>query len=315
MIDLKKIDTFLRCAETLSISEAAKQLHMTQPSVSAQIHALENNFKVKLFTRSTTGLRLTEEGRLLLPWAHRVSAEARNLVSVMSSIKTDVVGELRIGCSTTAGKYVLPQMAARFCQHFPRIQVSIQACTPEDIMMKLLEGDVQVGVLSREINDESLELQEFFWDRIMLIVPAKHRWSTRKSIEPAELLEEPLIMREETSGTRRVLLSELAKFDIGLNDLNIFMQLGNAEAIVRTIAAGYGVGFVSKLASDCASAEGKISELEVEGLNLKRMIYMVRKKAAMPNRPRDAFWSFVHIPENADLIQLPESGVENAPAE
>jgi len=93
------------------------------------------------------------------------------------------------------------------------------------------------------------------------------------------------------------------------------MQLGNAEAIVRTVAAGYGVGFVSKLASDCALTEGKIKELEIEGLNLKRMIYMVRKKAATPNRPRDAFWSFIHVPENADLIHLPESGIENAPAD
>jgi DNA-binding transcriptional LysR family regulator len=308
MIDLKKIETFLRCAETLNISDAAKQLHMTQPSVSAQIHALENDLKVELFTRLTTGLRLTEEGRLLLPWAHRVSNETRNLLSVMSSVKTDVVGELRIGCSTTSGKYILPQMAARFCRHFPRIRVTIQACTPEDIMLKLLEGEVQVGVLSREVDDESLDLQQFFWDRIMLIVPAEHRWAHRKSIEPAELLDEPLIMREETSGTRRVLLSELAKFDIGLEDLNVFMQIGNSEAIVRTVAAGYGISFISKLASDCALEEGRIHELEVEGLNLRRMIYMVRKKSVEPSRPRDAFWSFIHTPENADLIQLPEGG-------
>ncbi len=308
MIDLKKIETFLRCAETLNISDAAKQSHMTQPSVSAQIRSLETDLNVELFTRSTSGLRLTEEGRLLLPWAHRVSNETRNLLAMMSSIKTDVVGELRIGCSTTSGKYVLPQMAGRFCQHFPRIRVIIQACTPEDIMLKLLDGDIQVGVLSREINDENLDLQEFFRDKIVLVVPANHRWASRKLIEPAELLEEPFIIREETSGTRRVLLSELSKFDIGLDDLNVFMQIGNSEAIVRTIAAGYGISFVSKLASECASAEGKVHELEVEGLNLKRRIYMVRKKTVTPNRPRDAFWSFVHMPENSDLIQLPETG-------
>jgi len=229
-----------------------------------------------------------------------------SLQAIMSSVNTDVVGELRVGCSTTAGKYVLPQLAARFCQQFPGVRVRILACTPEDIMLKLLGGDTDVGVLSREIQDPSLDVQEFFRDTISLIVPWNHRWAEKKLIEPAELLEEPLILREETSGTRRVLLSELSKFDIGYNDLNIFMELGNAEAIVRTVAAGYGVAFVSKLANAYPLAEGKIAEVAVDGLNLSRVIYMIRKRTSLPNRPRDAFWGFIHAPENADLIRLPQ---------
>jgi DNA-binding transcriptional LysR family regulator len=170
----------------------------------------------------------------------------------------------------------------------------------------LLEGEAHIGVLSREILDAGLESQVFFQDTITLIVPSDHRWSFRKQIEPGELLEEPIILREDTSGTNKVVFSELAKHDISLEDLNIFMELGNAEAIVRTVAAGYGIGFVSNLASACPLERGNVIDIQVEGLNLKRTIYMVRKSQSSPHRPRDAFWSFIHAPENNDLLLLPE---------
>jgi DNA-binding transcriptional LysR family regulator len=156
------------------------------------------------------------------------------------------------------------------------------------------------------VNDASLESQKFFEDTITLIVPAGHRWASRSSIEPAEILEEPLIQREETSGTRRVVLTELAKYDISLDDLKVFMELGNAEAIVRTVAAGYGVAFVSKLAAAYPLERGNVAEVTVEGINLQRTIYMVRKRISAPHRPRDVFWSFIHDPANADLISLAE---------
>ena len=253
-----------------------------------------------------TGLKLTEAGRLLLPWAHRLLHDTNNLQAMMASIQSDIVGELRITCSTTAGKYVLPQLAARFSHLYPGVRVRILSCTPEDVTIKLLDGEAHIGVLSHETQSASLEIQEFFRDKISLIVPAEHRWAYRKVIEPSELLEEPIIFREESSGTRQVVLAELAKFDIGLDDLNIFMELGNAEAIVRTVAAGYGISFVSRLATTCPQERGNIIELAVEGLNLDRKIYMVRNTSSNPHRPRDVFWGYIHAPENADLIRMPE---------
>jgi DNA-binding transcriptional LysR family regulator len=309
MVDIVRLKTFLRAAETLSFSEAAKQLHLSQPTVSSQIKALERELLAELFTRTNTGLQLTEAGRLLLPWAHRLLHDTNNMQAMMASIQGDVVGELRIACSTTAGKYVLPQMAARFCRIHPGVKVRIMACTSEDIALKLLDDDAHLGVVSREISTASIEAQQFFRDTITLIIPYTHRWALRKVIEPGELLEEPIIMREETSGTRRVVLSELAKHDIGLDDLSMFMEIGNAEAIVRTVAAGYGIAFVSNLASACPLERGNVIDLEVDGLQLKRTIYMARKAGGTPYRPRDAFWGFIHAPENVDLIRLPEQTI------
>lgn len=310
MVDIDKLKTFLRAAETLNFSETAKQLHLSQPSVSHHIKSLEKEIGVRVFVRTNTGIKLTEGGRLLLPWARRLLNDTINLEAMMNSIHNDIVGELRISCSTTAGKYILPQFAARFCQHYPGVMVRIMACTPEDVTLRLLEEKAHIGVLSREIFDASFETQEFFSDTITLIVPANHRWAFRRVIEPAELLEEPLIIREETSGTRRVALSELAKFDIGINDLNIFMELGNAEAIVRMVAAGYGIAFVSTLASACPLERGNVVNVKVDGMDLRRNIYMIRKSMGNSYRPRDAFWGFIHAPENNDLIHLTEREIK-----
>jgi DNA-binding transcriptional LysR family regulator len=311
MIDIIKVETFLRAAETLNFSETAKQLHMSQPSVSHQIKTLEQDLGVTLFDRSGAGLLLTEAGRIMLPWARRLVHDMNNMQSMMSSLEQEVVGNLQIACSTTAGKYILPQLAARFRQRYPGIQVNIPACASEQVTLDLMDGRANLGVLSREVYDPNLEAQEFFHDHISLIVPASHRWALRSSIEPSELLEEPIIMREPTSGTRRVVLEELAKNDISLDDLNVFMVLGNAEAIVRTVASGHGIGFVSILAATYPIERGSVVDLPVDGLNLERTIFMVRNSLGETHRPRDVFWSFVHAPENADLLGLPEKNVPN----
>lgn len=304
MIDIQKIETFLAAAENLSLSETAKQLHLSQPAVSHQIKSLEQELNVILFTRSNTGLQMTEAGRLMLPWARRLLHDTKNLREMMSSLNDEIVGELRIACSTTAGKYILPQMAGRFCQQYPGIRVRIFACGPEQATLELLEGEAHIGVVSSEIEDLGLESQEFFRDTITLIVPADHRWAMRQRVEAAEILEEKIIMREATSGTRRVVLTELAKHDISLDDLDVFMELGNAEAIVRTVAAGFGISFVSSLASACPLERGNIVDLPVNDLDLQRKVYMVRKRISAPHRPRDVFWSFVHDPSNADLLRM-----------
>ena len=308
MTEIVRLKSFLYAAEHLSFSEAAKHLHLAQPTISHHIKTLEREMGVELFERSSSGLSLTEAGRLLIPWARRIIQQSVEMQEVMASLQTGIVGHLRIACSTTAGKYVLPQLAARFCQRYPRIHVSILACMPELVTHRLLDGEANLGVVSYEIDDPGMEYQEFFKDSINFIAPKDHPWAVRTSIEPGEIINEPIIMREATSGTRRVLLSEFAKHDISLDDLNIFLELGNAEAIVLTVAAGFGVSFVSSLASSCPLERGDVVEIPVIGLDLRRTVYMIRKKLITPNRPQDAFWSFIHDPGNLDLIRLAELG-------
>jgi DNA-binding transcriptional LysR family regulator len=304
MIEPDQLNVFLRAAETLNFSETAKQLHVSQPTVSKRIQDLERGLKVTLFERSPGGLRLTDAGKTLQPWARKLIHQMHVLEDMMASLQTEVSGNLNIACSTTAGKYILPQLAARFRHRYPRIHVSILSCTSENVALRLLEGEAHLGVVSREISESGLESQEFFEDVITLTVPSDHPWVFRDTIKPEDLLGEPIIMREPTSGTRRVLLLELAKHDITLDDLNVFLELGNAEAIVRMVSEGYGLSFVSTLAMACPLERGNVVNIPIEDFDLRRKIYMVRKSLDLPYRPQEAFWSFVHDPSNDDLYQL-----------
>jgi DNA-binding transcriptional LysR family regulator len=308
MTDLIKLKSFLHAAENMSFSEAAKHLHLTQPTISHHIKALERGLGVELFARYGSNLKLTEAGRLLLPRARKIIYQFIEIQEMMASLQEKIIGDLRIACSTTAGKYILPLLTARFCQRYPGVRTSILTCTPEHVVPRLLEGEANLGVVSSyDICRDGLECQEFFKDSITLIVPANHPWAFRPSIEPEDLLEEPMIVREPTSGTRRVMLTEMARHDITLDDLNIFLELSNAEATVRTVAAGFGVSFVSTLATVCSLERGHVVEVPVAGVELRRTIYMVRRGLDAPNRPQEVFWSFVHDPANADLLRLAES--------
>jgi len=305
MIDLMRLRVFVYAAESLSFSETARQLHLTQPTISHHVKALEQTMGVELFERSGHTLKLTEAGRLLLPFAHKLIHQALEVQELMTSLQEDVVGHLRIACSTTAGKYILPQLAARFCQRFPGINATILACRPLHIMPQLLEGEANLAVVSSyDLCGQGFECQEFFTDTITLIVPADHPWATRDYVSPADLIGEPMLLREPTSGTRRVLLTELAKHDIAISDLDVFLELGNAEAIARTVQAGFGVSFISTLAADWALSSRGVVSVPVSDFEMKRTIYMIRRELNAPNRAQEAFWNFVHDPSNADLLRL-----------
>ena len=304
MLDNDKLNVFIHVANNLSFTDAAKQLHISQPTVSKYIQDLEHELGVQLFDRSGAKPRLTSAGKTLLPLARKLVRQSIELEELMSSLEEGVVGQLRIACSTTVGKYILPQLAARLCHLHPEISITILRCTPEHAVLNLLDGEADLGVVSFETCSADLDCQEFFEDSIALIVPSDHPWAIRSSIDPEELLTEPIIIREPTSGTRRVMLEQLAKYDITLDDLTVFLELGNAEAIVSTVNAGFGVSFISTMATACLLKYGEVVQVPVDGLELRRTIFMVRKSLDTPNRAQEAFWSFCHDPVNADLLNL-----------
>ncbi|MBI3166054.1 MAG: LysR family transcriptional regulator [Anaerolineales bacterium] len=301
-MDIRKIETFLCVAQTSSLSEAAKQIHLSQPAVSHQIKMLEEELAVELFIRSNTGLKLTEAGHLLLPYARRLMRDTNDLREMMASLKNNETGDLRIACSSTSGRFVLPLMVARYCTAYPAVRVSILACQPRYMVERLLESEAHLGIVSSEPVEPGLQAQEFFRDAISLVVASSHPWAGRRSIEPSDLLQERVIMREESSGTRKVMLEELAKFDINLEDLNVFLEVGNVEGVLELVADGYGVSFVSELASRTLRLLGRVVCLPITGMTMERVNYLVRKRASPPHRARDVFWGFIHAPENADLL-------------
>lgn len=307
MLDLNRLNVFIQVAATQNCSRAAKRLHLSQPTVSKHIQKLEADLNVKLFDREGAQIRITNAGMTLLPWARKIVRLSTQVQEMMQSMQNSVVGQLRIACTTTAGKYILTHLAARFRQRYPGVQVFIQPYMRQDMLSRLLSEDADLGVVSSEIRENDLECQYFFTDHISLIVPEKHPLLRRDAIEPSELLDVPIILREPSSGTRRTLESELAKHDISFDEMNVLMEVGNAEAIVQAVAGNLGVSFVSRIASAYARAWGCVVDMPVEGLNLERRICIARRKLSHPNLVRDAFWAFIHAPENEDVLALLEA--------
>jgi DNA-binding transcriptional LysR family regulator len=305
MLDLTRLEVFLHAAETLSFSEAAQRLHLSQPTVSHHIKKLEEEFGGQLFLRAGHEIELTEAGRLLVPHARKLLREAMGVQQMMHSIGDRVVGSLRIACSTTTGKYILPQFASRFRQRHPGVSIRILRCTQDDVVPTVLGKDADLGVVSFDACSDEMDCQEFFTDHIILISPVNQPWTATDNLEPSDFLGVPFILGEPGDGTRRELATELAKHDITLDDLNIFLELGNAEAIVKTVELGFGLAFVPKTAAGWALDQGTVVEIPVSSFELHRRVFMIRKKLHSANRAMESFWAFVHDPSNADLLRIP----------
>jgi DNA-binding transcriptional LysR family regulator len=215
----------------------------------------------------------------------------------ISSLEGEVVGEFEIGCSTASGKYLLPNLIARYRRVYPLVRVNVLVTSRDSVIKKLVCGEVAMGVSSRRIEHRDLEYKNFFSDEVILIAPADHRWAGFRRVYPDDLLDEPMILREESSGTIEVLKAGLLEHDISFDMLNVTMGLGNAEAIEMAVEEGIGVAFISRLAAARGIELGRIVEVEVEGMKLYRKIYLARNQRIPTTLAQSEFWDFVHQPE------------------
>jgi DNA-binding transcriptional LysR family regulator len=137
-----------------------------------------------------------------------------------------------------------------------------------------------------------------------LIVPRQHPWAQRKSVEPQELVSQPFILREETAGTYRVMQAGLLEHGIRIHELNVVMELGNAEAIESSVEAGIGIAFVSRLVAERCIEAGYVAEVPIEGLCLERELNMIRNSRRAQTRAQESFWDFVHSPQNEAVLSM-----------
>jgi DNA-binding transcriptional LysR family regulator len=302
MLDLNAINVFLAVAEYGSFSEAGRKLNLSQPAVSQTIDGLEKHFGTRLFDRTARTIRLTEAGQVLKPVAREILASVKRLEDTMGSLQSEVAGEMTIGCSTTSGKYLLPGLIARFRRQYPLTRVNVLVSSRDSVLKKVLSGEVAFGVTSKLVDHQELEYQDFFSDDIVLIAPAAHRWARYRRIVPDDLLDEPLILREETAGTYEVLLDGLRRCDIAPDMLNVAMILGNAEAIEMAVEEGIGVAFVSRLAAARGLELGRVIEIQVEGIELQRKIFMARCQRWSATRAQLEFWNFVESQASKSAI-------------
>ena len=292
-LNLHEIAVFIAAAQSASFSQAARRLHLSQPAVSQAIHHLERQFGSPLFERHGRAGRLTPAGEALLPAACELDSAAQVVIDTMNRVDGLVTGELVVGCATTAGKYVLPGQLAAFQSQFPQMRVRLEVRSNEDVLAGLLAGKLALGVMSQVSTQTGLEYKPFYEDHIILIVPAGHVWARFGRALPADLLDQPLIMREPGSGTRAAVLEALAQHAITGDMLRVVMQVSNAEAIETAVEEASGVAFISELAAERGLALGRVKRIDIEGMPLRRMLYMVRDTDWPLSRAQELFWHSV----------------------
>jgi DNA-binding transcriptional LysR family regulator len=301
MLNLHELSVFLAAVRYGSFSEAGRQLHLSQPAISQTIDSLEKRFSTRLFMRQGRCVKLTEAGQVLKPLASELLTSARRVDETMCSLQGEVVGEMVIGCSTASGKYLLPGLIARFKRLFPNVRIHVSVTNRDAVIKKMLTGEFSLGVSSKLIEHSDLEYQSFFQDDIVLIVPSEHSWAHFRKVFPDDLLDEPMILREDNAGTREEVFVGLRKHDILPDMLNISMVLGNAEAIVMAVEEGIGVAFVSRLAASRSIELGRVVEVDVQGMPLRRSISMGRNRRFPPTRSQIEFWDYVQSQAEAIL--------------
>ena len=302
MLDAHQLNIFLAAAETLNFTQAAQTLHMSQPSISQHIKSLEQHFDTPLFERTGRQLQLSDAGEALIPLAREMVHQSIHIEEEMASLNGEVYGHLKGGCSTTPGKYILPQLLARFHNQHPAVRVTCQVSPQAMAIDMLCEGRVHFALSSHSHRQScaDAEFQLFMRDPVMLIAPLEHPWSKRGEIAPEELFDANFILREEESGTFATVRDALNTIDLSILDLNTLLTLGNSEAIALAVQEGLGVGFVSNTVVT-GMRQPDIAVINVRGLNICRDIYIGRHVGRPATVALTAFWKMIQNLQPADI--------------
>ena len=298
MLDIHQLNVFLVAAETLNFTQAAVRLHMTQPSVSQHIQSLERHFESELFARSGRNIELTDAGLALLSFAREAVSLSIRIDESMASLKGNVIGHLIVVCSTTPGKYTLPQLLARFHHLHPEVRVTCQVTSQGQGLDMLCDGNAHFAMCSID-NDycPDVEFEKFLCDSIVLVTPLDHPWASLDEIAPQELCKADFILREDSSGTYNAIQRALAEVGIAMHELRTLLTLGNSEAIAMAVEEGLGVGFVSEMVAD-KIGDGRLARIKIKDLKICRDIYIGRNVRRPATIAQTAFWNFLHSEDN-----------------
>jgi len=304
MLDLFELQVFLVAAETENFSATGRILGISQPAVSGHIQSLEQRLKTQVFERAGRHIKLNDVGEALVPIARNLLREVQQVEDLIARRRGMVVGQLAIGCSTAAGKYVLPRVMARFMEKHPEVRIVCDIGPRGQALDRLCAGEIDLAVSSLRIPRRAIEYRHFSDDVLVLIAPPGHPWAEKGCIKPEELIEHPIILREANSGTAITLDRGLAQFDMSIDMLQSRLTLHNTEAIAQAVAEGIGPGFVSWMPAQAIVRQGLAVEVRVEGLHLAQRLYMARHTGFHASDAQIAFWNFTFAPENEDLRQL-----------
>ena len=292
-MDLRQLEIFAKVAELGSFSRAAESLHLTQPTVSEHIRGLEDELGVRLLDRLGRGTGPTAAGRLLLVYATRMLALAREARQALDSFQGRMRGELVAGGSTIPGEYILPALLGRFREKFPEVSTTLLIGDSQEVVDWVAEGRVEVAVVGARLPRRGLEFRELMPDEEVVVVPAAHPWGGRAEITLEELAAEPLLVRERGSGTRAALEASLERAGLDLGSLRVAGEIGSSQAIKQAVKAGLGITIISRIAVEDECREGRLVALRVAGLAITRAFYLLTHRERSRSPVAEAFRLFL----------------------
>lgn len=288
-----KLKVFCTVAETKSFSKASEIIHLTQPAVSLQIQALEELYETKLFDRSSNTVALTPAGEVLYRYAKEILALYAASTKDIGGMTGLVKGTISIGASTTIGNYLMPPVITDFRRTHPKISIHLRVGNTKRIIELLNAGNIDIGLVEGDLTRQKLTTERLLEDELVVIVPASHPWVKKKEVSIVDVLKEPLIMREEGSGTRQIIEKYLAAHGINTNGMKVSLMLGCTQAIKEAVEIGAGISIVSRWAARKENKYGSLKLLSLKEEKIFRDFSLIYHKNVISTHALDDFLAYL----------------------
>jgi len=292
-INLKQLEAFVTTAEYSSFTKAAEALYLTQSTVSAHISALEQVLQVRLIQRgSRRRVQLTNEGKQAYDMAKEILNRCHSLQNLGTAIEQC---QLAVGASSVPSQYLLPELMSGFSAENPESRYVLQRGDSDRIHRLLKQGDVRIGFVGAAMDRENYHYHAVVGDRLVLITAntEAYRKLKRSGTTGRELLHQPMILREESSGTRKAMEAYLSRCGISPRSLDLVAQIDNTEAIKSSVSRGIGISVVSELTVREEVAAEKLLSFDLDSGGVFRNIYLCWRKDATLTSVEKKFVEYV----------------------
>ena len=284
-MNLKQLEAFVKVADAGSFSKAAKGLYLTQPTVSAHISSLEKELNARLFVRNTKEVSLSEDGKMLYQHARQMIELEQEIAGLFEKESKKEVSCISIATSTIPAQYILPGILAKFREKYPNEQFKITESDSANVAEQVADHLVDIGFTGAVMEKKHCKYIPFYRDELTVIMPnTKHYQGIMESRRSLDwILYEPVIMREEGSGTRKEAEKQLKKAGIDAGSLNIVANIENPETIKKSVENGIGITFISRLAAKEELESGKMLEFPLtEGTGGRDLNLVYNKNYQLP---------------------------------
>ena len=280
-MDIHHLRVFVSVFQDKSFSKASKKLRLTQPTVSAHIRALEEEYNCKLFDRLGRTIIPTKEAEVLYQYATEIIEKTDVIQDVMGRFKKKITGTLILGASTIPGTYLLPSIMTAFQKKYPSVSFQILIEDSKKIVDSLSKHELIMGIVGAHLGNEEINYMPFRDDE--LIVVSSPSFIKKKKLSLKELIKVPMVLREEGSGTRTMTEHIFADRGISYASLKIAGIIGSTDAVKQAVKAGLGVSILSRLSVSGELRSKTLKEITITDVSLRRKIYIItHKKRTLP---------------------------------